>query len=63
MLALSEVGDLRFKSRACQIVCSVYNGSPSLRHFFERSGFAGAQIRRDRPCKLITRFGVIQRIY
>ena len=32
-----EAGGLRFKSRAGQIGRCVANGSPPLRHFFERS--------------------------
>ena len=37
---LSGAGDLRFKSRAGQIGHSVADGSPPLRHFFERSSVA-----------------------
>ena len=44
---------------AGQIGCSVANGSPPLRHFFERSYVAQAQSREDRPCQLVTRFGVL----
>ena len=40
---VSEAGGLRFKSRAGQIEHSVANGSPPLRHFFERSCVARAQ--------------------
>ena len=37
---VSAAEGLRFKSRAGQIRHSVDNGSPPLRHFFERSCFA-----------------------
>ena len=40
---VSRAGDRRFKSRAGQIGHSVANGSPPLRHFFERSYVARAQ--------------------
>ena len=40
---VSGAGGLRFKSRANQIGHSVANGSPPLRHFFERSCVARAQ--------------------
>ena len=40
---VSGAGGLRFKSRAGQIGHSVANGSPPLRHFFERSCVARAQ--------------------
>ena len=40
---VSGAGGLRFKSRAGQIRHSVANGSPPLRHFFERSCVARAQ--------------------
>ena len=40
---VSGVGGLRFKSQAGQIGHSVANGSPPLRHFFERSCVARAQ--------------------
>ena len=40
---VTGVGGLRFKSRADQIEHSVANGSPPLRHFFERSCVARAQ--------------------
>ena len=59
---VSGAGGLRFKSRAGQIGRSVANGSPSLRHFFERSCVARAQWRGDGPRQLVTRFGVIQRV-
>ena len=56
---VSGAGDLRFKSRAGQIGHSVANGSPPLRHFFERSCVARAQWRGDGPRQLVTRFGVL----
>ena len=59
---VSGAGGLRFKSRAGQIGHSVANGSPPLRHFVERSCVARAQWRGDWPDKLVTRFGVIQRV-
>ena len=40
---VTGAGDLRFKSQAGQIEHSVANGSPPLRHFFERSCVARAQ--------------------
>ena len=40
---ISEVGGLRFKSRAGQIEHSVANDSPQLRRFFEKSCGARAQ--------------------
>ena len=40
---VSGAGGPRFKFRAGQIGHSVANGSPSLRHFFERSCVARAQ--------------------
>ena len=40
---VSGAGGLRFKSRAGQMGHSVANGSPPLRHFFERSCVAWAQ--------------------
>ena len=40
---VSGAENLRFKSRAGQIGHSVANGSPPLRHFFERSCAARAQ--------------------
>ena len=40
---VSGAGGLRFKSQAGQIGHSVANGSPPLRHFFERSCVARAQ--------------------
>ena len=40
---VSGAGGLRFKSRAGQVGHSVANGSPPLRHFFERSCVARAQ--------------------
>ena len=59
---VSVAGGLRFKSRAGQIGHSVANGSPLLRHFFERSCVARAQFRGDGPRKLVTRFGVMQQV-
>ena len=59
---VSGARGLRFKSRAGQIGHSVANGSPPLRHFFERSCVARAQWRGDGPRQLVTRFGVIQRV-
>ena len=41
---VSGAGGLRFKSRAGQIGHSVANGSPPLRHFFERSCVAHRRI-------------------
>ena len=58
----SGVGGLRFKSWRGQIGDRVANGSPPLRHFFEKSCIAWAQWRGDGPCKLITRFGAIERV-
>ena len=55
-----EAGGLRFKSRAGQIEHSVANGSPPLRHFFERSCVARVQWRGDGPRKLVIGFGVLQ---
>ena len=40
---VSGAGGLRFKSQAGQIGHSVANGSPPLRHFFERSCVTRAQ--------------------
>ena len=40
---VGRAGGPRFKSRAGQIGHSVANGSPPLRHFFERSCVARAQ--------------------
>ena len=40
---VSGAGGLRFKSRAGQIGPRVANGSPPLRHFFEKSCVARAQ--------------------
>ena len=59
---VSGAGGPWFKSRAGQIGHSVANGSPPLRHFFERSCVARAQRRGDGPRKLVTRFGVLQRV-
>ena len=43
---ISGAGGLRFKSRAGQIEHSVVNGSPLLRHFFERGFFASRRMMR-----------------
>ena len=59
---VSGARDLRFKYRAGQIGHIVANGSPPLRHFFEKSCVARAQCCGDKPRQLITRFGVIQRV-
>ena len=40
---ISRAGGLRFKSQAGQIGLSVPNGSPPLRHIFDRSCVAQAQ--------------------
>ena len=58
----SGAGGLSFNSRAGQIGHSVANGSPPLRHYLEKSCVARAQRRRDRPRKLVTRFGVLPRV-
>ena len=44
---VSGAGGLRFKSQNGQIGHSVANGSPPLRHFFERSCVAREQISKD----------------
>ena len=59
---VSKAGGLRFKALTGQIGHSVANGSPPLRHFFERYCVARAQWRGDGLRKLVTRFGVIQRV-
>ena len=59
---VSGAGGLRFKSRAGQITHNVVNGSPPLRHLFKRNRAARAQRRGDGPQKLVTRFGIIQRV-
>ena len=59
---VSGAGGLRFKFRAGQIGHSVANGSPPLRHFFQRSCVARAQRRGDGPRQLVARFGVIQQV-
>ena len=60
-LSMEAVG-LRFKSQASQIGYNVLNGSPPLRHLFKKSCVAWAQLRGDVPSKLVTCFGVIQRV-
>ena len=59
---VSGAGVLGFKSLADQIGHSVANGSPPLQYFFERSCVARAQWRGDGPRKLLTRFGVLERV-
>ena len=59
---VSGEGGLRFKSRAGQIGHSVANGSPLLQRFFEWICVTRAQWRGDGPRKLVTRFGVLQRV-
>ena len=56
------VGGLWFKSRAGKIGYSVANGLPPLQYFFEWSCVAWAQSHGDGPCKIVTRFDVIQRV-
>ena len=51
---VSGAGGLRFKSRAGKIGQSVVNGSPPLRHFFEKSCVARAQWRVYGPRRLVT---------
>ena len=53
---------LWFTSRAGQIGQSVANGSLPLRHFFKMKRVARVQWRGDGPYKLVTRFGVMQRV-
>ena len=60
--SLSRAGGLRFISRAGQIGHNITNGSPPVKHLFERSWLARALRRVDEPSKLITRFSVIQRV-
>ena len=57
---ISGAGGPSFKSRVGLIEQSVANGSPPLRHFFERSSITHR--RTDGPRKLVTRFDVIQRV-
>ena len=60
---VSEAGGLSFNFWTGQIEHSVASGSQPLQHFFERSCAARVQLRGDGPRKLVTRFGVIQRVY
>ena len=59
----SGAESLRFKSWAGQIRRSAANSSPTLPHFFERSCVARAQWCGDGPCKLVTCFYVIERVW
>ena len=60
-LFVYESVGLKFKFPAGEIRHSVANGSPLLRHFFERSCVARAQWRGDGPGYIVTRFGVLRR--
>ena len=59
----SGAGALRFKSRVRQIRHSIVNDLPLLKHFFKRSCVARVQWRRAGPRKLVSHFGVTQRVY
>ena len=60
---VSGAEGLRFKSRAGQIGHSVANGSPPLQHLFQRIYVAHRRNDcEDGPRKLVTRFGVLQRV-
>ena len=50
---VSGAGGLRFKSRTGQIGYSVANGSPPLRHFFERSCVARGNDAEMGPANLL----------
>ena len=49
--------------RAGNMSNSVVNGSPRLRHFFQKLLLPASVMTEDGPCELVTRFGVIQRMY
>ena len=56
---VSGARDLKFKSPV-KLDTIIANGSPPLRHFFERSCVARAQRHGDVSRKLVPHFGVIQ---
>ena len=59
---VSGAGGLSYKFQTGQIEHSVANGSPLLRHSFERSCVSRAQWRWNGRLKHVTCLGVIQRV-